>query len=1017
MTSAHAGIVLEHIGRLTGKRCALQPPDAELLERFTAQRDEAAFTTLVERHGPMVLNVCRSILRHEHDAEDAFQAAFLVLARKANVIRQPEALAGWLYEVAHHAALRAQAETARRREQERRAAPLAAPGPALDMTLRDLQLVLHEELRRLPEKYRLPLVLCYLEDRSHEEAAAQLGWSRGTFRGRLERGRERLRRRLVSRGVALSGLLCATAVIPRASAASLLGPVLGIGQSAARASLPASLAHAAVRCGLSVAIGTSAAGDVAPPVAALAKGVTGTLSLTKTKLATIVLVALSLVAGAGAWMHQGLAAKAASGPLPELAQAGKPEPVPYPSKGPRPPRESATPEEGAVTYAGRVVGPDGSPIAGAKVYYHFITSETLPIPARATTDAEGRFSFTLGPKDVPLSADATRDPPLRAGQVVAKADGFTYGWSLAPKQPGDLVLRLARDTTPIEGRMVDLQGKPLAGLRVTVWSIAAPESGDLSGYVKAMQSGERHYEAIFKHLRNWLTNPIRGGNMASFFPSATTDAEGKFRLQGIGPERLVELRVEGQVIETQMIFVLTRTRPSGSGRIKLHARPHEDLDYYHADAPVLLFWNGFEHAAPPGQVIVGKVRDERTGRPIAGATVESYQLAGTNLAQNTIYSTTTGPDGNYQLSGLPRGKGNRVRIRPPKDQPYLPVVKGVPVAETFFPATLDVKLAPGVWVDVTTRDKRTGKPVPGMVSYFVLPENWHGRSFARSSYEDSYNNFMTIRNDGTFRFVAVPKKAILAFRANWDKYPIAREAGTIRLPSGLSPSNFAAFAEVSPKLGDAPITVAFRLDAGEIVKGTVLGEDGKPLTRALATGLRHDWFTGTPDALPSGEFTVLGLSPARPRLLCFAHTDKKLAGSVVVRGDEKGPVTVKLRPWATVSGRLIDAEGKPIRNAALAFIEVPPARPDRPRSLDTGLHVIERWGGKPSRDPRTDEEGRFHADSLVPGLKYNLALYDPSMAANFTDIKWTGLVFRNLVLEPGQNKDLGDVRLQPFPKE
>src|SRR5262249_17373694 len=131
----------------------------------------AAFAELVRRHGPMVLSVCRSVLHHEQDAEDAFQATFWVLARKAPSIRQPEAVAGWLYEVAYHVAVKAQADAARRRAQERRASPQATANPTLDMTLRDLQRVLHDELRRLPDKYRLPLVLCYLEGRSQAEAA------------------------------------------------------------------------------------------------------------------------------------------------------------------------------------------------------------------------------------------------------------------------------------------------------------------------------------------------------------------------------------------------------------------------------------------------------------------------------------------------------------------------------------------------------------------------------------------------------------------------------------------------------------------------------------------------------------------------------------------------------------------------------------------------------------------------------------------------------------------------------
>src|SRR5437660_6493758 len=152
MTSVQAGILLQCIRRFAGRRRAAELPDAQLLERFTSQRDEAAFAILVRRHGPMVLNVCRSVLHHEQDAEDAFQATFLVLVRKADSIRQPAAVAGWLYEVAYHVAVKAQAAAARRRTQERRVIPMAAPDPTLDMTLRELHRVLHDELQRLPDK-------------------------------------------------------------------------------------------------------------------------------------------------------------------------------------------------------------------------------------------------------------------------------------------------------------------------------------------------------------------------------------------------------------------------------------------------------------------------------------------------------------------------------------------------------------------------------------------------------------------------------------------------------------------------------------------------------------------------------------------------------------------------------------------------------------------------------------------------------------------------------------------------
>jgi hypothetical protein len=299
----------------------------------------------------------------------------------------------------------------------------------------------------------------------------------------------------------------------------------------------------------------------------------------------------------------------------------------------------------------------------------------------------------------------------------------------------------------------------------------------------------------------------------------------------------------------------------------------------------------------------------------------------------------------------------------------------------------------------------------------VLPKKWDAESRFNRPFADAYNDFMPIRNDGTFRFVAVPGKAVVAFRCDPDRYPIAREAPTIRLPGGLAAENFQAFATIDPKPGNAPVTVTFTLDAGRVVKGTLLDPKGKPLAGVLAAGLHHDWLT---DATPlrTAEFTVLGCDPARARLVCFAQPQRKLAGSVVVRGDESGPITVRLKPWASVRGRLLDAEGKPIRNARWQFVSVPVTQPDQPRGIDVGLHVIFRSAyEKKYKDPETDAEGRFQIECLVPGLKYNLARYDESGALDYEDLKWTDLAFSNLVLKPGETRDLGDVRVKPFPKK
>jgi len=190
--------------------------DHELLEQFlesNGTRAEDAFATLMRRHGPMVLAVCRHVLRQHHDAEDAFQATFLVLARKASSIRARNVLARWLHEVAYRIALRARATAAQRQSYEKRGTTRTLdvtddPTRAAD----DLRPVLHEEVRRLPEKYRTLVVLCYLEGKTNEEAARLLQWPIGTVKGRLYRARDLLRVRLRRRGIVFA-LTCLLMVV------------------------------------------------------------------------------------------------------------------------------------------------------------------------------------------------------------------------------------------------------------------------------------------------------------------------------------------------------------------------------------------------------------------------------------------------------------------------------------------------------------------------------------------------------------------------------------------------------------------------------------------------------------------------------------------------------------------------------------------------------------------------------------------------------------------------------------
>src|SRR5262245_30985437 len=195
--------------------------DVELIRRFVETHDESAFEALVRRHGPLVQGVCRRILGDAHNAEDAFQAVFLVLVRKSASIRQPELLANWLYGVAYRIARKARIGALRRQTRERRAGKMATQARLLDLEWVELKTVLDEELSQLPEKYRAPLILCYLCGRTNAEAARQLGWPSGSMSERLSRAREMLRRRLNRRGLTLSAGLLALLLLQKAASADV----------------------------------------------------------------------------------------------------------------------------------------------------------------------------------------------------------------------------------------------------------------------------------------------------------------------------------------------------------------------------------------------------------------------------------------------------------------------------------------------------------------------------------------------------------------------------------------------------------------------------------------------------------------------------------------------------------------------------------------------------------------------------------------------------------------------------
>lgn len=278
-----------------GPAASAEASDDELLRKFVVERDDRVFGLLVERHSGMVMGVCRRVLGFQHDAEDAFQAVFLVLARKANTLRCGGSLPAWLHKTAFRTALRARADRGRRREQpteDLQMLPAAAEFP--DLASEHDRSIVDEELNQLPERYRLPLYLCCIEGKSLDVAARQLGWSIGSVKGRLERGRTELRRRLLLRCVAPSlGFALLSALAPTAQAATV--------QAVAHSTtyVAPSLIAATVQAGMQQAAGRSALGYVSQNALHLSQGSWKFMSLTTTKFVACSLALVGIVVGGG----------------------------------------------------------------------------------------------------------------------------------------------------------------------------------------------------------------------------------------------------------------------------------------------------------------------------------------------------------------------------------------------------------------------------------------------------------------------------------------------------------------------------------------------------------------------------------------------------------------------------------------------------------------------------------------------------------------------------------------------
>ncbi len=682
MAAAQAGVVLRHIRNLAQRDDHANVSDPDLLARFTSANDETAFAALVRRHGGMVLGVCRRVLGNHADADDAFQATFLALAKKAHAIARQQSLPGWLYQVAYRVALKARSRAAARQKHERNAGGRGFADPLAEITGRELVGVLDEELQGLAERHRAPLVLCYLEGNTCDEAARRLGCSPSTLKRRLDQGRRCLGRRLTRRGLSLPAVLLAA----------------GAAHGACGVTVPARLAAQAAE----TALHTSRASGTAVALAeAVLKAGPGVRLWTGSLFAVLTAAAL-------------LAASALPTPEPGRARAAQPAaaapqaPTPKPAA---PVRPSDT--ERRLTVSGSVLNADGKPLAGAAVAVigrarHSerggdLLTEGTRVFAQGRTGEDGRFRLSAAG----ISAD-------RLHNLFLVARGPGHGVSLTPLNPdrptAEVAVRLKPERV-IRGRLVDLQGQPAAGATVSVRWIGQSPNG--------MPSGVNFYN---------------GPPGLAVWPAAVkTDAQGRFTLHGLSGEFTAGLSVageryapqaiyldprefatevnrslapaqtiEGQVLQADtgkpiphaLLTVYSSERELGSygglggkadaqGRFRINPHPGKWFTISaHAPSgePYLAVEKRFKWDSgkvkvqmdlklPRGVLIRGKVTEAGSGKPVAKAAVQYYpqRAINSNFREGIVYgwqgTEVSGEDGSYAMTVLP-GPGHLLFIGP-----------------------------------------------------------------------------------------------------------------------------------------------------------------------------------------------------------------------------------------------------------------------------------------------------------------------------------------------------------------
>jgi protocatechuate 3,4-dioxygenase beta subunit len=647
-------------------------------------------------------------------------------------------------------------------------------------------------------------------------------------------------------------------------------------------------------------------------------------------------------------------------------------------------RESNT--TSATEVQGRVVGPDGKPASGAKLYLGSVSKwkgddgrriipfdrEETKSAVRATSDTDGHFAFTYSNAELMKIAHIdSRDIDIRdvIGEVMAVAPGHGCGWAEIDGAARELTIHLV-DDLPAEGRILDSDGHPVAGARIRTIGIGAAPWEDLGASSMTLRKGE-----VFAFSKVW------NGSLPGEPSIITTGRDGRFRLSGVGRDRLVRIRIEGPAIATAFSWVITRTAGTLNGRES--------------------FFGSFDFVGQPSRLITGTVRNKAAGTPLPGVSVSLGGRSG-------LIKGVTDENGHYELRGAPKASTYQL-VAAPGDGLFFERKVKLQDTPGLDSLRCDIDLVNGLTVHGRVTEKETGKPVAGaQVDYHpvggnshpnkLLPGFWNPRSETTALADGSYTLTImpgpgVIGVKGPKRDAYAPAVATQEERRRFFKTPSVfssffdtKDDNFLSTAAGggamgaIGVDSYNALVLIEPGEDEHAIVRDVSLERPHELRGRILGPDNQPLRGTTVYGLER---LGV-ETLKGSEFTVRGVNPKAKRSLVFYHKEKQL-GYYLKEIDAKSaePLTVKLERCGSASGRILEPDGQP---ATQAEVHV----------MGNTFPVLWEAGGGDHRVV-TDANGRFHVDGLVGGQQYSVG----------DRISFYAIV----TVEAGHHKDFGDIKM------